>query len=504
MPIVSIISQPADGQLMAAYRPVVYRVAAKRTDGQPVPPVVYCDIYFDGTYYKSMSKTQYDKLNTTDSEFEFDISDSAQEFLRYQLPVNGGSVVLEASNVFKQCACKFRSSGFDSDGFLTVEDTAPVQGTGSQPPVAGTGTASDTCTIINASLQHEDNQDLATHLDDFKTNLNWQESALPLTHRPATYKVCPGDSDYFPYIDTESREPKCIRLNYRLKGQSGFTTVQWCKPCVSVALVGTVTLPNAYVGLPYNYSFDVTGEAPLSVINQGYPTWMNVAITSTSPTNHTLHLTGTPPEGSDEEGVFVGFDIENCGGGSNIPIDEHINIFPPGSCMAPSISLGLPLPNAVVGELYSQLISLNGTGPFSLSSIVKPAWATVAIVGTSAQISGTPSTPATGVAFSFIVGHECSLETVSVSQSIDVTEEVEGVLINVGYGIDGTEACSTGGTLPVYISPDYSDIDVGVIVYTDAALTTPLTTAIYIKALSDTIFLINGSGLVTTNTGTTC
>ena len=74
MAISAIILQPADGQLMAAYRPIVYRVSTIRTDGQPVPPVVYCDIYFDGTYYKSLSKTQYDKLNTTSSEFEFDIS----------------------------------------------------------------------------------------------------------------------------------------------------------------------------------------------------------------------------------------------------------------------------------------------------------------------------------------------------------------------------------------------------------------------------------------------
>lgn len=318
---------------MAAYRPVLYRVAASRTGGGPVPPVVFCDIYFNGTYYKSLSKTQYEQQNTTDSEFEFDIADAAQEYLKHQPLTNGGSVILEASNVFTQCYCRFRSSGFDSNGFLIPEDTAPIQGTGSQLPVAGTGTDSDTCTIINAALQHEDNQDLSMHLAAHKTNLDWQESALPLTHRPATYKVCPGDSDYFPYIDTEAREPKCIRLSYRLKGQSGFTTVQWCKPCVPLVALGAITLPNAMVGQPYSYSFGASSETAIEVIDQGKPSWMIITITQDEPTAYTVTITGTPPEGSDEENVFVGFDLTNCGGAGLLAVDQHITVYEEGTCL---------------------------------------------------------------------------------------------------------------------------------------------------------------------------
>ena len=49
----NIISQPNEiANVHAAYRPIVFDVQNINE-----PPVVYCDIYFNGVYYKTMAKT---------------------------------------------------------------------------------------------------------------------------------------------------------------------------------------------------------------------------------------------------------------------------------------------------------------------------------------------------------------------------------------------------------------------------------------------------------------
>lgn len=68
MPIQSIIQQPATNSLNAAYQPIVLRVQATSATNDPIPPVVYCDIYVNGVFYRSLSNTQYAQLNDTNSE----------------------------------------------------------------------------------------------------------------------------------------------------------------------------------------------------------------------------------------------------------------------------------------------------------------------------------------------------------------------------------------------------------------------------------------------------
>ncbi len=86
MPISSIILQPAANDLKAAYRPVTLTVSATATGGG-TPPVVYCDIYVNGTYYKSLEKTQY----TVSGQWKFDIQDACQEVLESNIAANGGT-----------------------------------------------------------------------------------------------------------------------------------------------------------------------------------------------------------------------------------------------------------------------------------------------------------------------------------------------------------------------------------------------------------------------------
>lgn len=89
--------------------------------------------------------------------------------------------------------------------------------------MSGTGTQSNTFFVLNATLQHEDNQDIASHLNAFKKRA-WTSDAFPLTHRPDNYHVTPMDSDFFPIVYTGADRPASIVLNYRYRNQSTWRT----------------------------------------------------------------------------------------------------------------------------------------------------------------------------------------------------------------------------------------------------------------------------------------
>lgn len=350
MPIISIISQPATNSLNAAYRPVVFQVRASNTDNTAVPPVVYCDIYFNGTFYKTIDKTQYKILNTTDSDWQFDIQDACQEIFNKIIGLYGGSSIIKIDELLMQGYCKFRSSGYNAGGFITAENSAPVQGTGTVSPTSGTGTQSRTFYILNTALQHQNNQDLSTHLASYK-NGTWQNIAFPLTHRLNSYNLGIVSNDYFPFVYIGSKALKCIKIFYRNKNQTSYTSVQNC----------------------------------------------NVQITG------------------------------SVGGGGG------------GSCIAVTIPGSQTLPNGQVGTAYSATINLNGTGPFTLTNIVKPSWMSLVVSGSSVNITGTPDVAGTNISVSF-TANNCSSQTANYSSSIDVAALVNGT-INVLVGLN---PCSIG------------------------------------------------------------
>jgi hypothetical protein len=244
MPITAIIRQPGsaiDPKIVAAYRPVIFRVKATRTDNNPVPPVVYCDIYFNEVFYKSIPATQYVQLNVADSEWQFDISDACQEYLKRDLPINGGSAIDNALNYIVKTFCRFRSSGFDANNFIEPEDVAPIQGTGTLAPTAGSGTESEDFMVINASLQHENNQDLLTHLQHSIANGVFDANAYPLSHRPSPYRICKGNSDYFPFLYLGNDAFLKICINYKLKGTDNFVEQCYNLPQTCDSEVSNVT-----------------------------------------------------------------------------------------------------------------------------------------------------------------------------------------------------------------------------------------------------------------------
>lgn len=114
----------------------------------------------------------------------------------------------------------------------------------------------------------------------------------------------------------------------------------------------------------------------------------------------------------------------------------------PPPCICIEIN-GITLPDAVVGEPYSQIITLSGDAPFALDSTESPSWMDIALVGNEVHFTGTPDTPEIGTTVSFTATNcdgDCSDTFEDV---IDVVEEsasvppCEGVSLVEGSVPDG-------------------------------------------------------------------
>lgn len=112
------------------------------------------------------------------------------------------------------------------------------------------------------------------------------------------------------------------------------------------------------------------------------------------------------------------------------------------------------LPDAYENTPYNYVINLNGSAPFSLDNVVKPAWMTISLVGNSITLSGTPLAAATNVAVSFDVTN-CEEGEVSVDTTIDVVSVCIPVSFSLGTilpdGEEGTPynySIALSGTLP--------------------------------------------------------
>lgn len=161
---------------------------------------------------------------------------------------------------------------------------------------------------------------------------------------------------------------------------------------------------------------------------------------------------GTPQETTTEEYTFPWLPVGDSvitvkpvcliGGLYYFGASQTITVTVEAACVDVGIS-GAPvlLPDAVETIPYSFVINLTGTAPFTLDNIVKPAWMSIAVVGNTVEITGTPglSDAGTDIEVSFDVLN-CSAGTISFSDTIDVqdfagngefkaTNELEGLNI---------------------------------------------------------------------------
>lgn len=378
MPFGSFDNSPDANSIWAAYRPIIFDAIV--SGDLTTQPVIYCDVYFDGIFYKTLSKTVL-LAGTTDT-FRFDIQDAAQEYLGSFIGENGGGGIVVAPPLVTAAFVKIRGSSYDVDGFIIPDPAIPIQGTGNTSPTAGGGSASATFYIVNATLQHEQSQDLADHLEAYEfTDLgDWGATTYPLTHRPNNYKVCVDDSDYFPILTDQT--PTGVRIHYKLKGSNDFTDGEGSEICSPVGPLPS-SLPNAAVNEPYDVEIPLTGTAPFELDTFAGPSWMSANIV-----DGFLVLTGTPIDADAATGVSVIATVSNCEGGNTSTITTTINVI---ACIAVGVG-ATALPDARAGEPFNAVISLTGDAPFVIDSFtLSGSWMTATIVGNNLVLSGTPT-----------------------------------------------------------------------------------------------------------------
>lgn len=179
-------------------------------------------------------------------------------------------------------------------------------------------------------------------------------------------------------------------------GGSNFgNPVPWTtEDCDPVGLPA-INFPDAVVGIPYNYSFVVTGSAPFAITGVTKPAWMTISVVG-----NTVSFTGTPT-GLTILNTPVEFTISNCSGGSTANVDETMNVY----------KANLFIENLTLGPIHHSVNNCTGVGGWgpgsgytivSGSFAVNPSETLVAVhtgypgplwgcLITSAESSGTPN-----------------------------------------------------------------------------------------------------------------
>lgn len=136
--------------------------------------------------------------------------------------------------------------------------------------------------------------------------------------------------------------------------------------------------------------------------------------------------------GADDGEEYEGFIQGDCGGGvygGEIPWSTGVDP----ECVAVAISGTPNLPNIEAGDPYAYVINLTGTAPFDIVSVIKPAWMTITVVGSTIQFGGTPDAGDVGTAIpvSFTV-RNCIMgapDTQDFSDTLNVTASDDGLLL---------------------------------------------------------------------------
>lgn len=246
MSVTSIIQQPSTGSLHAAYRAILSRVVVENISDFIPPAIVYCDIYINGLFYKTITRTFTALISKDTCEYVFDIQDAMQEYLdRRDAPLNGGVTVQDIKNLCR-VYCKYRSSTYSPAGYIVPEGIVPQQATSETPAIPGGGLQSNSFYVINAVLQHNDNQDISSHLNFYK-NKTWNAGVKPATHRPKKINILDFQNDYYPVIVPDDVCPAKVRIKYRYKDQTlehtkEFSMTPICD--VKVTNINTVQVPS--------------------------------------------------------------------------------------------------------------------------------------------------------------------------------------------------------------------------------------------------------------------
>jgi hypothetical protein len=137
--------------------------------------------------------------------------------------------------------------------------------------------------------------------------------------------------------------------------------------CIPVGIIGNPNLPNGTVGTAYNYSFNLSGDAPFALANINKPSWMNIAISGSS-----VVFSGTP--NAIGTNIPVSFNITNCAGVNSVAFSDTLNISgaaqPGDITMDCNVGSQDPIPFGVAGtyNFYGMGITVNTPGTVILTA----------------------------------------------------------------------------------------------------------------------------------------
>jgi len=96
----------------------------------------------------------------------------------------------------------------------------------------------------------------------------------------------------------------------------------------------------------------------------------------------------------------------------------------------PVVVPAISLPIGYIDNLYNYNVPLSGTAPFSLSSIVKPAWLSITIAGSNILFTGTPNAELIDELITFTVTNACGLS--DVETTLNIEEMTPGIILPFG------------------------------------------------------------------------
>lgn len=217
--MILIVQQPEVNKVLPAYKPVVISCKATTNEGN-VPALVFCDVYVNSRYYRTFFSSKSDR----EGIYDFDIQDAMQELFNYFIPPMDGKKIEISKASIKSVYVKIRTSKINDKGLSELEQTAPIPGTDDSAPIGGGGTPSNQFFVLNAIIQHEEQQDLLSLLGSYKTD-QWSSGSYPLTKRNRINTLTSKQSSFFPFIT--DKEVKKLRLIARLKGKPDFRTYDY-------------------------------------------------------------------------------------------------------------------------------------------------------------------------------------------------------------------------------------------------------------------------------------
>ncbi len=205
-----ITSQPDNGQLLAAYKPIVISCTASTDDGK-IPALVLCDVYINSLYYRTFFSSKAEP----DGQYYFDICDAVQEKVTsFFPPINGVKIEVTKKpivDVFVKC----RTAKINSAGLFEPEQNPPIPGNNETLPLSGHGEQSNSFLVLNAVIQVGENPDLRQLLNQFKSG-KWETDSLPLTRRHQINRLRTDESSFFPLIT--NKEIGKIKLHAMFRG----------------------------------------------------------------------------------------------------------------------------------------------------------------------------------------------------------------------------------------------------------------------------------------------